>query len=191
MKHCKKCGVETERYSNGTCKPCRKVYDAARYELQAEKYKDYSKKYRAEHPQQHDAWVSANPEKQRARTAAYHAKNKARGKELAAIWLSKNPDARRIKAHNYREKRRANGGRLSIGLAQKLFKLQRGKCACCAEPLGDNYHLDHIVPLAKGGEHAMHNLTAACGLCNSRKGTWTVAEFAMRYGVSVPLVGNF
>ena len=182
MKHCKKCGVETERYSNGTCKPCRKLYDAARYEVQSEKYKDYSKKYRAENPQQHDAWVAANPEKQRARTTAYHAKNKARGKELSAIWLSKNPDAQRIKAHNYRERRRANGGQLSIGLAQRLFKLQRGKCACCAEPLGDNYHLDHIVPLALGGANKDENIQLLRAVCNLNKGRKNPIAFMQERG---------
>ena len=50
-----------------------------------------------------------------------------------------------------RARKRENGGILSKGLSDRLFKLQKGKCPCCNQPLGENYHLDHVLPLALGG----------------------------------------
>ena len=35
-------------------------------------------------------------------------------------------------------------------------------------------HRDHVVPLAKGGAHAIHNLVPACAACNFKRNanTW-------------------
>lgn len=45
-----------------------------------------------------------------------------------------------------------------------------GKCAICGEPLAfDGMHVDHIIPLSRGGEDAEHNLQAAHPRCNRSK----------------------
>lgn len=38
-------------------------------------------------------------------------------------------------------------------------------------------HVDHIIPLARGGPHALANLCCACQSCNSRKGAKMPHEF--------------
>ena len=40
---------------------------------------------------------------------------------------------------------------------------------CAAALLEDNFVLDHLVPVAKGGTNGRHNLVAACELCNRRR----------------------
>jgi 5-methylcytosine-specific restriction endonuclease McrA len=47
----------------------------------------------------------------------------------------------------------------------------RGLCAYC-DRLWE--HQDHVVPLARGGKHALSNLVPACAKCNLRKSakTW-------------------
>ncbi len=38
-------------------------------------------------------------------------------------------------------------------------------------------HIDHIMPLGKGGPHVVHNLCCACRQCNQSKGGKTVEEW--------------
>lgn len=40
-----------------------------------------------------------------------------------------------------------------------------------------NCHQDHVVPIAKGGEHILSNLVIACKWCNAKKGTKTIDRF--------------
>jgi 5-methylcytosine-specific restriction endonuclease McrA len=42
---------------------------------------------------------------------------------------------------------------------------------------GINLHLDHKVPLNRGGNHHINNLVPSCASCNLRKGTKTAEEF--------------
>ena len=46
-----------------------------------------------------------------------------------------------------------------------------GLCGICGSPVDPaDFHVDHIVPLAKGGEHSYANTQAAHPACNLRKG---------------------
>lgn len=63
-----------------------------------------------------------------------------------------------------------------------LFYKQGGRCRYCkrAMTLGGNGFAaatrDHVVPRAAGGKQK-GNLVAACGDCNSRKGSMSAEEF--------------
>lgn len=47
-------------------------------------------------------------------------------------------------------------------------------CRFCGQPANT---VDHVVPRHAGGTDSPNNLVAACGPCNSAKGTKSVAEF--------------
>ena len=87
----------------------------------------------------------------------------------AAECAKANPEARRKIDHNARAKRAAAPGKLSTGLTKKLLKLQKGLCACCREPLGKKFHLDHILPIALGGTNTDDNIQLLRPVCNHRK----------------------
>lgn len=54
-------------------------------------------------------------------------------------------------------------------------------CAYCPKFLTlEEATLDHIKPVAKGGAHALHNLTLACLRCNQAKGTLSARSFKKR-----------
>lgn len=56
------------------------------------------------------------------------------------------------------------------------------RCVYCAMPL--DHHtatLDHVVPLARGGEHDPGNLVVACAPCNRLKGDLLPYEFFARH----------
>lgn len=60
-----------------------------------------------------------------------------------------------------------------------------GKCAYCTRPLDyTEFHLDHIVPLARHGSWNLDNLGECCEDCNRIKGKLTGMEFrAFRAGM--------
>ena len=42
----------------------------------------------------------------------------------------------------------------------------------CNKIVGDDYHIDHIVPVSRGGdEWSLDNLEQLCPQCNLKKGT--------------------
>lgn len=59
--------------------------------------------------------------------------------------------------------------KLPYGTLPKLREAQGDKCAICGAKLNGKGHLDHIVPLAKGGEHKPRNLQFLCPPCNLHK----------------------
>lgn len=51
-------------------------------------------------------------------------------------------------------------------------------CGLMCKP--QEIHLDHVIPLARGGAHSEDNLKVACSTCNRRKGTLLLAELPVR-----------
>ena len=51
-----------------------------------------------------------------------------------------------------------------------VIQRDHGLCRYCGRPARP-LHLDHVVPLAKGGTTVIENLVLACRSCNLRKGT--------------------
>ncbi|MFN4062299.1 MAG: HNH endonuclease [Paracoccus hibiscisoli] len=49
-------------------------------------------------------------------------------------------------------------------------------CAYCGTTEGP-FHLDHIVPWSRGGDHSEGNLTVACAPCNWSKGSKSLDEW--------------
>jgi 5-methylcytosine-specific restriction endonuclease McrA len=51
-----------------------------------------------------------------------------------------------------------------------LYRSQGGECALCRRTLVGGYHVDHIIPIAKGGMNVVGNLQLLCQRCNLTKG---------------------
>jgi 5-methylcytosine-specific restriction endonuclease McrA len=62
--------------------------------------------------------------------------------------------------------------------AQDLRKLVESSPCCrwCRLPVGFDFHVDHIHPLARGGAMALYNLCISCSRCNRLRGKLTEAE---------------
>lgn len=53
---------------------------------------------------------------------------------------------------------------------EKIKKKCQGKCACCGCNLSrDNYTVDHVIPIARGGTNDFDNLLPLCKKCNQYK----------------------
>ena len=110
-----------------------------------------------------------NPDKDRANARAWYYANHAQGRLSRNLWVAANPDKKRAYSENRRARKLGSGSQLSSGIVKRLFSEQGGLCACCGKPL-TAYHLDHIVPLAIGGEHKDSNMQLLLPRCNMMKG---------------------
>lgn len=53
----------------------------------------------------------------------------------------------------------------------ELSSAQRGRCGICHMPLcANDIEVDHILPVALGGNNARRNLRLVHGTCNRRRG---------------------
>ena len=118
----------------------------------------------------------------RARTAAWIAANKERHKAAMAKFYAENPTAKRVIGQNRRARMVQAGGKLSKGIFEKLLKLQRGKCACCGLPLGEDPHIDHIMPIALGGTNTDDNVQLLRKACNVAKHAKHPVDFMQEKG---------
>lgn len=82
---------------------------------------------------------------------------------------SEKPEQYRTYKRNYKARKRNASGRHTRDDIAEIFELQRGKCAICRVKLKKGYHVDHIVPLSKGGANDRRNLQVTCGHCNVTK----------------------
>jgi 5-methylcytosine-specific restriction endonuclease McrA len=183
IKRCTKCGenkpdTEFGKVSvarggglDSRCKACARAATAA---------------WRAANPERakvaNAAWRAAYPNMVKAKDAAYRAANYDKVKAATAAYRAANPEAVRISTQNRRARKLESGGKLSPGLSDKLFKLQRGKCACCGKPLGNDYHLDHIMPLALGGSNTDDNIQLLRSTCNQQKHSKHPVDFMRQRG---------
>lgn len=194
LKPCKKCG-SADRNSRGDCRPCVRAGAAAR----RPRYKEKMAEYAAAHVAQRKAYMDAYNkryyeknaeavkqaardyldknrdainEKERARynpDTHWRKLNPGRNKQAVAKYVAENAGKRRVYEHRRRARKLKAGGELSQGIGDRLKALQKGKCACCRQPLGDEYHLDHILPLALGGTNADDNIQLLRAKCNQQK----------------------
>lgn len=124
------------------------------------------------------AWKDANP----ARLAEYAAANIERKRELNRLWAKQNPDKLRVKAAIRRARKLGAGGTHTQADVASLYVKQRGKCVVCRGRLGDEFHVDHVTPLAKGGSNDRLNLQLLCPDCNLRKGAKDPLKFMQEKG---------
>lgn len=159
---------------------------AKHYQKNAEKYRESSRRFYAENTElcraQNAKWMAENKEQRAISAAAWRAANAEHVKASYAKWEAENPDIRRTINRNRRARIRGNGGTLSKGLDAKLFALQRGLCACCKQPLGDDYNTDHIMPLALGGPNTDNNMQLLRKKCNLQKKAKHPVDFMQSRG---------
>jgi 5-methylcytosine-specific restriction endonuclease McrA len=89
-------------------------------------------------------------------------------------WRINHPDEHRALCRATRANRRAQQRDQFVEPIdpQSVFERDEGICGICGNPANrDDFHVDHVIPLSRGGSHAYSNVQTAHPLCNLRKGT--------------------
>jgi hypothetical protein len=140
------------------------------------------------------AWAKSNPEKQRAAVRSWVERNKDRKRETtrawqlahpenlraaSSKWSKKNPAAVKANNHRYRARLTDAGGNYTKQDVIDCLVMQGYRCFYCLASLIDVFHVDHMMPLSRGGSNGADNIVCACEWCNCSKGAKTVAEFIL------------
>lgn len=128
-------------------------------------------------------YYERNKEKIKVQGKTWRAANKEHIKARSNAYYKANPDKARVGVQNRRARKIGNGGCLSADLREKLWILQRGRCAVCRERLTRaDVEMDHIVPLALRGENSDSNIQLLCVTCNRSKGAKDPVQFMQSLG---------
>ena len=156
LKRCTKCGENkpnTNEYfafsnkSKGILRPSCKVCDKKHREKNKDKMKEYNKNY-----------YENNKDKIKGYSKEYHKK-----------YYEHNKDKRKGYTHKRRSLKLGNGG--SYTKAQWLDTLEYFdyKCAYTGECIKHSCHVEHIVPISKGGTSYIWNLVPSTASANLSK----------------------
>jgi len=175
-------------YSN-LCRACKRARSLAYYSKHREEMLPQAREWKAnnservargraayrqanlEREREHDRQRDAT--KKRAKDRRYRAKHRA---ELAAkqraYWRQRYAgDPEYFIEQRERRLARKMGAKVSDFTVRQweLVKLFYGfRCAYCGCTPAV-LHREHVIPLARGGDHTLHNIVPACASCNARK----------------------
>jgi len=201
-KACKSAYMET--YNRGHAEEKKQQSKEYRKEHAAE-IKQYRKEYRARHVDERNQYnrqyYRDHPEVQKVRMKAYYIEHVAEYKQRCARYYINHADKykqyyqrhaeeRKQYAAQYRRdhpeasrayklKRRAAGvGRISGEVIRRIVSESESICPYCGGHIPEGKgHIDHMVPVSRGGTSDRSNLAYVCAGCNLRKGAKTVEEF--------------
>lgn len=156
--------------STGGCVACQAAH-AARYRIvKPEMQRNAKAAYKARHPE---------------RVLQHAREHYARTKEASQLrhkkWLKANPFKRR----EHEAARRAKAGkseRYTAADIDALLVIQQFGCIYCGKSLRHKFHVDHIVPLSKGGSNGRKNIQLLCQPCNQTKHARHPIDFARSIG---------
>ena len=179
-KICSKCNIEkivtefyfrsdTKKYKNA-CKDCIKKEKVIRES--DPKIRERRARKEKERRAKDDGTINA-------KLREYRKTEKA--KAIAKAWSKNNKD----KIRNYNRTQRARRkfalkAELSASTAEvkSWLDAQTAICTYCeTEMPKDKIHVDHMIPLSRGGTHTIDNLAIACNKCNCSKNNKTPEEF--------------
>lgn len=114
-------------------------------------------------------WYQANKERMNEYSRQWRTANKIRVRECEKARRANNPFA--FKAYKLRRRAleaNAEGFHTAEDI-QRQYDAQKGKCYYCKAKVNDTYHVDHVIPLSRGGSNWPTNLVIACVSCNCSK----------------------
>ena len=133
--------------------------------------------------QKHKTFVCCALEQQNAIVKAYDAEHKPKRLEYDRQYR-KTPKGRliqRVKTQRRHKRAQASETSFTVTDVERQYQSQKGHCYYCKRKVGDTYHVDHVIPLSRGGSNGPENIVIACPDCNHSKSDklpseWTVGE---------------
>lgn len=112
-----------------------------------------------------------DPDQVREYMRKYVQKNREKHNERSRAWNAANREQKAATRRAYRA-----GGSSADFTAddwESMKSQYNDRCLCCGRD-DVSLSVDHIVPVAKGGEHVWDNIQPLCMDCNRRKGTQVI-----------------
>lgn len=148
-------------------------------------------KWRAANP---DTWRESNRKSKQQNQAKYNAEQRAdyakNPQKYKAAWKRYYENKREwhiarasVGEHKRRALLKGCGGSHTAAEARAILEAQGHRCANCDADLRKvKKHLDHVMPLTRGGSNDKSNLAWLCEPCNRRKAARDPIEFAQAQG---------
>jgi 5-methylcytosine-specific restriction endonuclease McrA len=167
-------------------------YDKKRREANKEKIAEYKKNYAIKNKEaiskKRKKYREQNKEKIDAAIKRCKTQNREKYNSIMRRYI-RTPKGAAGKAA-VSEKRRAAKKSATIGDLTAIYNwiaswksLEKAQCRWCNDFFSPNEcHIDHIVPLSKGGAHCLTNLAIACAKCNLSKGCKLPADWLASKG---------
>lgn len=130
-------------------------------------------------------WTAKNYERMREinMRASHKYRAKEETKRKRAEYASKRnrtPEGKEVLLRaTHRRRARKMGAGFEVYTTQQVLDLYGSLCHLCGLPIdllaprranATGLHIDHVIPIAKGGSDTLANVRPAHGLCNVRKG---------------------
>jgi 5-methylcytosine-specific restriction endonuclease McrA len=161
----------------GTCIECRNALSRENYyknrdkravqisiwqQNNKDKKRHHEKLWRRNNPELARKWRQNNPEKSR---------------DYTKVFRQKNPEISKVLLHR-RRARLASAKNYLITKTDIRSMLQKPCIYCGAK----STHIDHVIPLSRGGSNSVGNLAPACQTCNLSKGPKLIMEWKIWKG---------
>lgn len=180
------------------CKICSNENHSKYVEDNKEKLREYDKKQYWKSPDKHrenrrksnivntesikekrEIYYKNNKDMILQKNHEYYNKNKAYVNLRNKKYYCNNKDKFIFKARERKNKlREVSDGSITEKSLYKIYELQKHKCAYCDCNLEESgKHLDHIIPISKGGSHTLNNVHYVCPTCNLSKNNKTEEEW--------------
>lgn len=203
LRRCTKCGEEfpaTAEYFaknpggkyglRSRCKACISAYHRERrkipeiaerlnqynrdlYYRNPEQKAEYQRKKRLEDPD----WQQKRREMQKRWRQSPNGREVTRRKNQAYGQSEKGKLKFRAKTARRRAQKNASGGTYTTHDVEIQYRSQKGLCWWCGKPLDNDWHIDHRIPLSRGGSNSARNIVIAHGHCNVTKHNKLPHEF--------------
>lgn len=134
-----------------------------REKLQREKNKDKIKKYKENYDKTHR---EQNLKYSREYEKVHHNERRAKKNE----WYRTDYGKKLLRAAAHRRRLRLIGmGTFTASDIERQGISQKWRCWWCGKDCKDKYHVDHLIPISRGGHNNPTNIVIACPLCNNKK----------------------
>ena len=166
--------VRRKREGLRLCSKCKQEKLPAEFSKRGNRYKSHCKtciagyyvENKDEIQAQHVAYRIENPEKIREIKAAYYQENK------------EDVNRKQLTRTRMRRARKAAAPVVEKVTTEYIFTRDKGICQICYKPCKNRKdgHVDHVIPITKGGEHSRRNCVWTHRQCNMKKGNRVVTQ---------------
>lgn len=162
-------------------KEAERLYMKEYYLRNKEHIRELQEVYREEHKDEIRQNMKEYACRNKQRLKVYRAAKKERWAELQRKKYHEDPHvaAARLNSNNARRAQKFNTQTEDLTpLIKEIRELKEVVCYLCGKILaGKDCHIEHVIPLSRGGSHTKDNVLPACPPCNLSKGSMTPEEY--------------